>query len=116
MRALFFLTGLVAAWVAFKLWLRRGRVRPRRARELVDGGALLVDVRTPQEYERGHIAGARNMPLPRLTQDIEALGERDRAIVVYCQSGLRSRLAAARLREAGFGSVHDLGPRSAWPG
>lgn len=116
MRLLFMIAGFALAWMTFRLWMRRGRVRPREARELVRAGALLVDVRSPQEFAQGHIEGAQNMPLPRLSQDLEASAARGRPIVVYCRSGMRSRLAAQRLRQAGFAQVHDLGPASAWPG
>ncbi len=116
MRLLFMIAGFALAWMMFRLWMRRGRVRPREARELVRAGALLVDVRSPQEFAQGHIEGAQNMPLQRLSQDLEASAARGRPIVVYCRSGMRSRLAAQRLRQAGFAQVHDLGPASAWPG
>lgn len=90
-----------------------GVVDGKRARELVQAGAILLDVRTPGEFAGGALPGARNVPV----QELQArLGELDRAAtyVVYCRSGARSASAAGALRGAGFGQVHDLGSISAW--
>ena len=82
------------------------------AKKLVQGGARLLDVRTPEEYAAGHIEGAVDAPVDTLeTRD---LGAKDQPIVVYCGSGKRSSRAAATLRARGFGRLYDLGPMSAW--
>ena len=82
------------------------------AKKLVQGGARLVDVRTPEEYAAGHIEGAVNVPVD--TVEAHDLGEKDQPIVVYCASGRRSARAAAALRAKGFVKLYDLGPMSAW--
>lgn len=84
------------------------------ARRWVEAGALLVDVRTPEEFAAGHIAGAVNIPVQQLDRRMAELPARDRPVVVYCRSGQRSRRAAHALREAGYAEVHDLGPMTAW--
>lgn len=87
----------------------RGAPDPRR---MVADGAVLLDVRTSDEFSAGHLDGAVNIPI----DDLEArLGElpRDRDVVVYCRSGRRSAHAATLLGAAGF-AVHDLGPMTAW--
>jgi phage shock protein E len=86
-----------------------------RAQELVQGGARLVDVRTPEEFAAGHIAGAINVPLQQLDARVNELQPKDGALVVYCRSGRRSAEAASLLAAAGFNSVYDLGPMSRWP-
>ncbi|MBW3537244.1 MAG: MBL fold metallo-hydrolase [Actinobacteria bacterium] len=74
----------------------------------------LVDVRSPAETADGTIAGARLIPLVRLTASLEALG-RTKPVVVYCASGYRSQVAASVLCETGFSDVSDLlGGYSAW--
>ncbi len=110
----FALVGLAAALVAFRMLMRRGRVSATDARRLVADGALLLDVRTPAEFDAGHLEGAQNVAVQQLAAALEGLGPKARPIVVYCQSGMRSRFAAATLRRAGFTAVHDLGPRAAW--
>jgi phage shock protein E len=108
------LLGFAFALVAFRWLMRRGRISAVDARRLVEGGALLLDVRTPSEFAAGHVEGAKNVAVQQLEGALDALGPRDRPVVVYCQSGMRSRLAVALLRRAGFTAVHDLGPGSVW--
>lgn len=88
------------------------RVDGSAAKKLVQGGARLVDVRTPEEYAAGHIEGAVNVPVD--TVDGSDLGAKDQPIVVYCASGRRSARAAATLRTKGYAKLYDLGPMSAW--
>lgn len=92
------------------------KVSPRAyMTDFVDAGAAhqLIDVRTPEEYATGHIAGAVNMPV----EEIGArLGEINQAepVVVYCRSGNRSNQAAQILQGAGYKGVYDLGGITAW--
>lgn len=74
-----------------------------------DSGAVLLDVRTAQEYAAGHIPASRNIPLDQLDQAGERIPDRDTPLYVYCLSGARSRLAAARLRAMGYTQVRDIG-------
>jgi phage shock protein E len=82
------------------------------ARKLVASGALLLDVRTPEEYASGHIAGATNLPVDDVRAKAGTL-TKGNPVVVYCRSGHRSRMAAAALLQAGF-QVYDLGAMSNW--
>jgi phage shock protein E len=84
------------------------------ARELVARGALLLDVRSEDEFRAEHIPGARNVPLSKISADLAQLGSKGRPIVVYCRSGRRSAEATGVLKRAGFTTVYDLGPMSAW--
>jgi rhodanese-related sulfurtransferase len=79
-------------------------VSREEARKLVEEGAQLVDVRADHEWEAGHIAGARHVPLPELPQHIDEI-EKDRPVVVYCRGGNRSSMGAAALNDAGFEAV-----------
>lgn len=54
-------------------------------------GAVLVDVRTPQEYQEGHISGSVNIPLQSLGRISSLISRKDTPVFVYCQSGARSR-------------------------
>ncbi len=92
-----------------------GGVSGEEAHRLVKSGALLLDVRTAEEFEAGHISGAVNAPVQDLALLIPNLpAKKDQDVVVYCQSGSRSANAASMLRSAGFTKVHDLGARSNW--
>ena len=74
---------------------------------------MLLDVRTPQEFSGGHIAGAVNISLQSLSQRIEEIPQ-DRPIVIYCRSGSRSKTAANMLASAGYADVYDLGGIIKW--
>ncbi len=100
--------------VLFFVVTRLGKVAPARAHALVEAGALLVDVRTEAEFASGHLPGATNVPLDRLSGKAGKLVEKGKPIVVYCASGMRSASAKRLLARAGAGEVHDLGAMSRW--
>ena len=72
-------------------------------------GAVLLDVRTPEEYAQGHVAGSRNLPLQVITRVEEEIPDMDTPVFVYCQSGGRSRRAAAFLEKVGYANVKNIG-------
>ncbi len=74
---------------------------------------LLLDVRTPEEFAGGHIAGAVNISLQTLPQRLETL-PKDQPIVLYCRSGNRSNQAAQIMARAGFTQLYDLGGIIDW--
>ena len=77
-------------------------------------GAILLDVREPDEWQSGHAAGAKHIPLGQLRARLSAL-PRDREIITICRSGNRSSRAAAELRRAGFTAVRNMaGGMTAW--
>ena len=70
---------------------------------------LILDVRTVEEFDAGHIPGAVNIPHTELAARLEELGPgKEREIVVHCKSGKRAGMAAEVLAEAGFTAVRDL--------
>lgn len=88
-------------------------MEPSNARELIDGGAQVVDVRTAKEHAAGHIAGAAHVPLERIDQDAGEL-DRERPVVVYCRGGNRSEMAAEALRNSGWDAHSIDGGLVAW--
>lgn len=95
--------------------LLAGQASSKEARRLVnEEGALLLDVRTPEEFASGHLPGAVNVPVDQLPRRLDEVGSKDKPVVVYCRSGRRSAIAAETLQGGGFQSVHDLGAMSAW--
>lgn len=103
---------LVAGYLVFA-W-GRGHISGEEAHRLVADEALLLDVRSPAEFEDGHIEGAVNVPVDELEGRLGDLAPHDRPIVVYCLSGNRSARAAQMLSQAGYSAVHDLGSISRW--
>jgi rhodanese-related sulfurtransferase len=105
------------------LWpfLRRGTggpyVNTLQATQLMNrDDALVLDVRSPADFAKGHILGAKNVPLADLEK---RLGELDkhkaRSVIVHCADGNRAGGAAAVLRKSGFGKVVNLsGGFGAW--
>ena len=80
----------------------------------LEGGLQLVDVRAPSETADGTLQGAREIPLPLLTDFITDLDPMS-PVVLYCESGYRSSIAASVVRAAGFADVSDLkGGFHAW--
>ena len=89
------------------------QIEPQRAAELIADGAALIDVREADEYEAGHIAGARHVPLERL--DAEAVGgDRSAPVVFYCRVGDRSATAADAFAASGWDAHSIAGGLEAW--
>ena len=107
---------LLAVVVIAVLYLRftAERISGPEARALVEGGAILVDVRSSGEFDSGHIDGAISIPIQELGGRTDELGDKDREIVLYCQSGGRSAMAKRLLQSKGFQKVHDLGGIGRW--
>lgn len=92
-------------------------IEPKDARMLVaEGKAIVLDVRSPEEYAEGHIAGARNVSIndAGFARTIEMLN-RDDAYVVYCMGGGRAGRAVSLMEKLGFKYAKNLaGGITAW--
>ena len=76
----------------------------------------LVDVRSSEDYERGHIANSQNIDFssPTFEEDVKKL-DKSKPVILYCKSGKRSAECAKKLKEAGFKKIYDLdGGISKW--
>jgi len=82
--------------------------RADAAWELIESGALVVDVRTPEEFAQGHLDNAINIPLNTVETGFADIAK-NRSIVVYCRSGNRSGMAMESLVKQGFINVHNGG-------
>lgn len=88
-------------------------ISAQRALEMVQDGAAVLDVRERSEWNTGHAPLAVHVPLA----DVESAPRRlnkDTPVVVMCASGMRSRIAAKRLRDAGFAATSLSGGITAW--
>jgi rhodanese-related sulfurtransferase len=108
-------TGLLAAWAAvmfYELKLRSGgttHVTTADAVRLINKGALVIDVRKPEEYEKGHIVNARNVPLERVQQGDDAIKkQKSKILLAVCGDGASSGRAAGQLRKAGYENAFSL--------
>ena len=79
-------------------------------------GAVLLDVRTPQEYREGHIPGSKNVPLQALDKVSSVAENKDTELFVYCYSGSRSRQAVSALQDMGYTNVRNIGGIAAYQG
>ena len=78
--------------------------------------AVLLDVRTPQEYREGHIPGSKNVPLQQLDKISSVADNKNVPLFVYCYSGGRSRQAASMLQHMGYTNVQNIGGITAYQG
>lgn len=77
---------------------------------------ILLDVRTREEYDEGHIPGALLLPDYEIEARAEQeLPDKDRMLLIYCRSGRRSKLAAQTLAELGYTSIYEFGGIIDWP-
>lgn len=93
-------------------------ITAQKAKEIMDGGgsAVIVDVRTREEYDQGHIAGAVLLPDYELGSRAQTeLPDKEATILVYCRSGRRSQNAAQKLAAMGYTDVRDFGGVIDWP-
>ena len=80
-------------------------ITTNEALELIDKGAVVIDVRTAEEYNEGHIKGAVNIPL----NEIENISyDKNDTLIVYCASGVRSSNAVNTLADMGYTSLYNL--------
>ena len=79
-------------------------------------GAVLLDVRTPEEYRGGHIPGSKNVPLQAIGKVVSVAENKDTTLYVYCYSGVRSRKAAGLLQRMGYRNVNNIGGIAAYAG
>lgn len=79
-------------------------------------GAVLVDVRTPEEYAQGHLPGSVNIPIQRIFQVEQLVADKQTPLFVYCLSGARSRRAAAFFEKLDYLHVRNIGGISGYRG
>lgn len=102
--------GLLLLW----RWGARAGISPEFAREQLKKGALLVDVRTPAEFQAKHLPQAVNLPLGELTERLpQQVPDKSRVILLYCRSGARSARAAQQLRALGYTNALNVGSHAA---
>lgn len=93
-------------------------ITAQQAKEIMDTqeGYVILDARTEEEYEQGHIPGAIVISHEEIKEKAESvLTDKDQLILVYCRSGRRSKLAAQDLVDLGYTNVKEFGGIIDWP-
>ncbi len=99
--------GVVAGMFLLK---RSGQVSAQAAQTYLKQGALVIDVRTPGEFNSGHLPTAINIPLDEITARLpQRVGDKSRILLLHCQSGMRSGVAKNQLKGMGYANVYNLG-------
>jgi rhodanese-related sulfurtransferase len=93
------------------------KISAEDAKKIIDSEDVIVlDVRTPEEFNEGHIENAVLLPVSDIKDKAgEVLTDKDAKILVYCRSGNRSATAAKELIEMGYTDVYDFGGIMSWP-
>ena len=78
-------------------------------KELVNSGAIIVDVRSASEYKAGHIPGSKNFPLDTIRTKVAELKKNNKPVITVCRSGARSGMAKGILQSSGI-EVYNGGP------
>lgn len=94
------------------------KISSNEAKEMMDDDSdiIILDVRSQEEYDSGHIEGAILIPDGQISEDAESvLTDKDAKILVYCRSGRRSESASKTLVELGYSNVYDFGGINDWP-
>ena len=93
-------------------------ITAEEAKKIMDSeeGYIILDVRTREEYDQGHIPGAIVISHEEITEKAEGvLTDKEQLILVYCRSGRRSKIAAEALVELGYTNIKEFGGIIDWP-
>ncbi len=93
-------------------------ITAEEAKQIMDSeeGYIILDVRTQEEYDEGHIPGAIVISHEEIAEKAEdVLTDKDQLILVYCRSGRRSKIAAEALVELGYTNIKEFGGIIDWP-
>ncbi|MDF2540668.1 MAG: Rhodanese domain protein [Herbinix sp.] len=94
------------------------KITAEEAKEIIDSDKdfIILDVRTEEEYNSGHIEGAILIPDTQILDKAEELlQDKDLTLLIYCRSGRRSALSAENLKDLGYTNIYDFGGITDWP-
>ena len=101
---------IVVAIAAFLVVRRLTQSNPAAAREWLNKGALVIDVRSEAEYREQHLPGTINIPLDRLGDEIARHApKKEQPLLLHCRSGARSGTGTSALKKMGYQHVFNLG-------
>lgn len=95
--------------IKWKRSIEKNDINMEELKRLVSNGAILLDVRSPQEYKEGHLEGAISIPEYELkSRSKNELQDKNINIIIYCLSGSRSKKAKKILEKMGYHNVYNL--------
>lgn len=102
---------ILVGFVIIFYWLkRRGQISAKDAQTHLKNGALLIDVRSSAEFNSGHLPDAINLPLDEIEAKLpRRVKDKNQAILLHCQSGMRSGIAKKKLNSLGYANAFNLG-------
>ena len=101
------ITGVVAA---FLLVAKGGQISAKEAAIYLKEGALVIDVRSPGEFNSGHLASAINIPLDEIEAVLlKRVKDKSQVLLLHCASGMRSGMAKSKLNGMGYTNAFNLG-------
>ncbi|HME57426.1 MAG TPA: rhodanese-like domain-containing protein [Terracidiphilus sp.] len=101
---------ILAVFLAFFLLKRAGQISAKAALAHLKSGALVIDVRTPSEFNSGHLPSAINLPLDQLETALpRKVRDKSQVLLLHCQSGMRSGVAKKKLNTLGYSYAYNLG-------
>jgi len=87
-------------------WLGFGNNSIKQA---IEAGAVIIDVRTPYEFDQGKIPGSINIPVDRISTQIDRIQKMNKPVILCCASGMRAGIAKSTLKRAGIKDVYNGG-------
>lgn len=75
--------------------------KSKRIKEMISQGAIVIDVRSPQEYKGGHVKGSKNIPLPNIPNKADQIKKLNKPVIFCCASGMRSGQATSQMKRQG---------------
>jgi phage shock protein E len=101
---------VIAALAALILWKKLSQISSETAQKYLKEGALVIDVRSSDEYLSGHLSHAVNVPLQELEKRLPSLEpDKSRVLLLHCLSGTRSGIAQRTLKAMGYLNAFNLG-------
>jgi phage shock protein E len=101
---------LLAIAVAYVWFKRSGQVSKKDASQYLKSGAMIIDVRSTDEFNSGHLLQAHNIPLDRIDILVPSeVKDKSKVLLLHCASGIRSNLAKRKLVDLGYKNVFNLG-------
>ena len=101
---------LVIVVTIYSIWKRSSQISTKRAVAYLKDGALVIDVRSSAEFSSGHLPNAINLPLEEIETALpRRVKDKNKVLLLHCQSGMRSGVAKSRLTGLGYANTFNLG-------
>jgi phage shock protein E len=100
---------IVVAFIVIMKMMMSSNISINEAKKKIEENAVIVDVRTEEEFSSGHIDKALNIPHDRISELEKHVSDKNRPVLLYCLSGMRAAAACAELRRKGYSQVYNLG-------